>query len=257
MKRVFTALALILFVPALILAPPLVFAATVGVLTVIGLREFFNISAGYGIQPFRVAGLGAGLLLVLFPDLDKGFFLTLFALALLVLGFQAKDRLEESLPAAAVTLIGVLYVAGPLLCGRLLRDLSPHWLLLVIVVNAVGDTAAFYVGKAIGKRPLAPRVSPHKTWEGALGSVLFAVIAGAFYANRFLEQEIGLGQAAGLALAVNVVAQFGDLAESALKRGAHLKDSGNLLPGHGGLLDRIDGMLFSFPLVYGFLYYWK
>lgn len=256
MKRVITALLLVPCALGLILfAPPVVFAGVIAILAVIGLREFFAIANGYGVRAIAVPGYAAGLLWVLFPALDKGLFVTIFALALLVAGFYVNDDVAKSLPSAAFTLIGTLYVAAPLLWGRLLHEINPHWLLFVLAVNAIGDVAALYVGKAIGKHKLAPRVSPNKTWEGTLGSVFFSISAGIAYGNYFLANDAPLWEFAALALVVNIAGQFGDLAESALKRGAGVKDSGNLLPGHGGLLDRIDAYLFSIPVIYGYLNY--
>ena len=118
---------------------------------------------------------------------------------------------------------------------------------------AVGDSVALPVGKLVGRHKLAPVLSPRKTWEGTAASVVASLLAGTAYAARFLDGEIGLAAAAALALALNLAGQLGDLVESALKRSANLKDSSSLLPGHGGLLDRLDGMLFAVPLAYGYL----
>lgn len=257
MKRVLTALALIPCVLGLILlAPPTVFVGVAALLTLIGLREFFSLADGYGVRAIAVPGYAAGVLWVVLwvvaPGLDKGLFVTLFALALLVAGFLVSDDLTKALPAAAITLIGTLYVAGPLALAGVIRDIDPYWLLFPIVVSAIGDVAALYVGKSIGKHSLT-RVSPNKTWEGTIGSTVFSVAAGVAFSNYLLSGDIPVWESAALSLAVNVAGQFGDLAESSLKRGAGVKDSGNLLPGHGGLLDRIDAFLFSMPLVYAYL----
>ncbi len=109
--------------------------------------------------------------------------------------------------------------------------------------------AAYYVGRAIGKHKLAPSVSPGKSREGAIASVIGAIIFGLLYLGHFVPQ-IPLWQVALMAAIANVAGQFGDLAESAMKRGAGMKDSGTLLPGHGGFLDRLDSSLFALPVVY-------
>lgn len=263
MQRVLTALALAPCVVGLILlAPPAVFGAAVAALAVVGLREFYALAERCGIRALAAPGYAAGALLTLLPDLtpspgaDTSLLLTVFTLALLAAaGFRQNGAGPgKSLPAAAVTLTGVLYVAAPLLWGRLLHRADPHWLLFVMAVNAAGDIAALYVGKALGKRPLAPRVSPRKTWAGAVGSIVCSTLAGSAYANVFLAGRLSAAAAAAAALAMNVAGQAGDLAESALKRGAGVKDSGKLLPGHGGLLDRLDAFLFSVPVMYG---YWR
>ncbi len=257
MKRVLTALALVPCVLYLVLlAPPSVFGAAVAALAVAGLREFYALAERYGIRALAAPGYVAGALPALLPELDTSLLLTVFALALLAAaGFRQRGGLGKSLPAAAVTLTGVLYVAAPLLWGRLLHRIDPHWLLFVLVVNAAGDIAALYIGKSLGKRPLAPLVSPHKTWEGAVGSVVFSTIAGAVYASVFLAGYLSPAEATAPALALNIAGQLGDLTESALKRGAGVKDSGKLLPGHGGVLDRLDAFLFSAPVMYAYLRY--
>jgi phosphatidate cytidylyltransferase len=115
-----------------------------------------------------------------------------------------------------------------------------------------GDTGAYYIGRALGKNPLAPLISPKKTIEGALGGLLGNVLA-AVLGKQILLPDAPLLQLLVLALLLGVVSQIGDLSESALKRGAGVKDSSNLLPGHGGMLDRIDGVLFASPVMFGYL----
>ncbi len=146
-------------------------------------------------------------------------------------------------------LLGLVYIFGAWRCAWLLRSISPHWLMFGLAVNWVGDMAAFYVGSAIGRHRLAPRVSPKKSWEGAIGSVIAGAAFGAAYLHWAIA-AVPLWEALGLAAAVNVAGQVGDLAESAIKRGAGVKDSGNSLPGHGGWLDRVDSSLFGLPVLY-------
>ena len=256
MKRVLTALALAACVLGLVFwSPPVVFGAAVAALAAAGLREFYALAERYGIRALAAPGYAAGVLTALLPQLDLSLLLTVFTLSLLAAGFRGRGGLAKSLPAAAVTLTGVVYVAAPLLWGRLVHRIDPYWLLFVLVVNAAGDIAALYTGKALGKRPLAPRLSPHKTWEGAIGSVVFSTLAGVVYANVFLASYLSPAEAAAPALALNIAGQLGDLTESALKRGAGVKDSGKLLPGHGGILDRLDAFLFSAPVLYAYLRY--
>lgn len=262
MKRVLTALVLAPCVLGLILlAPPAVFGAAVAALAVGGLREFYALAQCRGMRALAAPGYAAGALLTLLPDLtplpgaDSGPLLAALALALLAAaGFRQYGGLKKSLPAAALTLAGAAYVAAPLLCGRLLHREDPHLLVFVLVVNAAGDIAALYIGKALGKRPLAPRVSPNKTWAGAVGSIVGSTLAGCAYAHVFLSDWLSPAAAAAAALALNAAGQMGDLAESALKRGAGVKDSGKLLPGHGGILDRLDAFLFAAPVMY---VYWR
>jgi phosphatidate cytidylyltransferase len=177
----------------------------------------------------------------------------------------ARSDLRTAFPAAAVSTAGVIYIGLPLAALLAIRGapLGTFWLLYLLVVVWAGDVCAYYVGKSFGRLLMAPRISPKKTWEGAaasvVGSMLFAVLL-----TITLPHWPGVGQdarlvlryapplwlAAFLAIPLNLAAQVGDLVESMLKRGAEVKDSGSLLPGHGGVLDRIDALLFAAPLLW-------
>jgi phosphatidate cytidylyltransferase len=169
-------------------------------------------------------------------------------------------------------MFGIFYVALPLSLTVDLRDNPSQRFLLVFILFSVwaGDIAAYYVGKNFGKHKLAPTVSPNKSWEGAVASVIASIGMAAlvfYFQNQItdffsggsglwlpnfhpsLRTPIPWGHVIALGGITNVAAQFGDLFESALKRGVGVKDSGTLLPGHGGLLDRIDALLFAFPVV--------
>jgi phosphatidate cytidylyltransferase len=134
-------------------------------------------------------------------------------------------------------------------CAIDLRGISQYWLFFALSLNWVGDIAALYIGRMIGRHKLAPLVSPGKSWEGAAASMIASVAYGALYFPRLLP-SVPLLEALGLAALANIAGQLGDLCESALKRGAGVKDSGTLLPGHGGWLDRVDSTLFALPVVY-------
>jgi phosphatidate cytidylyltransferase len=121
-----------------------------------------------------------------------------------------------------------------------------------LLVNWAGDMGAYYVGRRWGRHKMAPRISPHKSWEGAVASVVASVLIAGAYLLHFVPW-IAVPQAVALTVAANAAGQLGDLTESALKRGAGLKDSGVILPGHGGFLDRVDSTLFSLPLIYAYL----
>ena len=121
-----------------------------------------------------------------------------------------------------------------------------------LMLSWVGDIGAYYIGRPFGKHKLAPQVSPNKSWEGSIASVFTATLLGSLYLLRFLP-NVPWWQAVALTAAANIAGQFGDLAESAMKRGARVKDSGALLPGHGGFLDRVDSTLFALPLIYAYL----
>jgi len=151
----------------------------------------------------------------------------------------------------AVTLIGALYVGMLLPHFVWLRRLDdgPQWMTFVIATCMASDTGAYFVGKAFGRRRLIPRVSPGKTVEGAVGNVLSGVIIGAA-AKWVLLPERGLGEIVALAVVMSIVGQLGDLSESVMKRTFDTKESGWIFPGHGGVLDRIDSLLFPAALVY-------
>ena len=158
-------------------------------------------------------------------------------------------------------MFGVIYVALLAACligVRMIPDsatktLVPHlaskMLTMFFAIVMLTDTGAYYTGRTLGRHKLAPRVSPGKTIEGAIGGFVTAVVAG-FLCKLTFFPEIPIAHAMALGAALGVIGQFGDLAESLLKRGANVKDSGTLLPGHGGMLDRVDSLLFCAPVLY-------
>ncbi len=251
MKRVLTALALIPIAGWVVLAAdPMIFLAVLVIVACLCYREYNDIAAGYGFGAPGVVGYGAGLLLLIWWDVN---WLVLVGIAIVTLVMVMRERdLAHSLPRAALLLMGVIYVFGCWKCARPLREISPHWLMYGLALNWVGDIGAYYVGRPFGKHKLAPRVSPKKSWEGSIASVVTSTVLGTWYLQRFIP-SVPLAQAIGLTVAANIAGQLGDLAESAMKRGADVKDSGGILPGHGGFLDRVDSTLFALPVIYGFL----
>ena len=163
---------------------------------------------------------------------------------------------DKMIPSVGATILGVLYI--PLLGSHLISirtgfnpTLSAHLLSFFFLVLMGADAGAYYVGRALGKHKLAPSISPGKTWEGAVGGLL-AALAMAVLAHFWFFRELPLKFIMPLAAVMTIVGIFGDLAESALKRGAGAKDAANILPGHGGMLDRLDSLLFNAPLLYYF-----
>jgi phosphatidate cytidylyltransferase len=247
MKRVVTALFLVpVAVYAALFAPWWILFAVVAIVAILCFREYAAITGS-----FAPLGYAAGILILIAPQHETILLIVLSTLAAMCL------MLFENSPAQASSLVlGIIYIFGSWKTGILLHDMNPNWLMFGLLVNWVGDTGAFYVGRKFGRHKLAPSVSPGKSWEGAAASVVTGVMFGMIYLPLTIKGTSLL--AAGLlALAANTAGQVGDLAESAVKRGAGVKDSGTLLPGHGGVLDRVDSTLFALPVLYSLLTFLK
>jgi phosphatidate cytidylyltransferase len=250
MTRILTAIVLIPLVVAVVLAAPLwaflLFAIAVGV---VAYFEFDAIAAAHGLPKTGWPGMAFGAVWLVSTERTALAVLMLAVLTLIVLAaFRTKD-LSRVLGGSACGVLGILYIFGAWRCAVGVREINPHWLVIALLVSWVGDTAAYYVGRRWGREKLAPRISPAKTREGAIASVIAGTIAAAVYAYFFISVA-PLWAVLLTGAFANVAGQVGDLAESAFKRGANIKDSGKLLPGHGGFLDRIDSCLFSIPAVY-------
>jgi len=283
MKRVLTAAALVPVVLLILFkAPWPLFVLAISAVVILTLREYLNVTEAYGIKPFRWMSYVLAILVMLtfticnFPWLVPWFlrgvlsWSSLCYLLAVIYGVPVVFRkdMRMAVPAAAMSAFGVIYIAASLGLLIRLRHLPQAEYLIVFILFSVwsGDIAAYYVGKNIGRRKLAPVVSPNKSWEGAIASVVASVgiallvfhfrdsINALFThepdAPTLQPDRLGWAEIVLLGLITNVAAQFGDLFESALKRGAGVKDSGALLPGHGGLLDRIDALLFAIPVVW-------
>jgi len=246
MKRILTALVLIPACVGLVLfAPTWAFRTGMALVGLLAFREYDQIAEANGIRRAGYAGMAAGLALMFAPA--PQIVVVMVAFAGMLLAMRASD-LAGAMSAGAAFTLGVVYIFGSFRCAIELRDLSPHYLMFALLLSWVGDTAAMYVGRAFGRRALAPRVSPSKTWAGAMGSLTGGVLAGWVYAHYLIP--VPAWMAVAVAALGNVAGQLGDLCESAIKRGAGVKDSGSSLPGHGGWLDRIDSSLFTIPVVY-------
>jgi len=262
MTRILTAVLLIPFIVCLVLwAPSYLLAAVQIAITEAALWEFFRLAEGSGARVVRVPGyaFASAIAVLSLTGPISVWLLTAVVLFLLVLLGSAMlyhRELAGFLVSVSSTLLGVFYVAVPLsllvwVCVRP-GGLGRLVILFGLVVVWTGDTAAFFVGRTWGQHKLAPRISPGKTWEGSAASLVSAILASLLF-SRFFGREIGYSEAGLLAAVINVAAQVGDLAESALKRSAGVKDSSQLVPGHGGVLDRIDALLFAAPVLW---YYW-
>ncbi len=269
-KRLLTALwGIPLVILAVWFADPLpwftVLAAVAGLLAVV---EFYRVTGVFKALPLAVCGLVLTLLFIIYPHLDFDINVSLISLLLtaavvlpmILMIFLPKQ--EGLFRSWAWTLTGVLYIGwliSYLVALRLIPDTMgfPHtgrnFVFLALFCTFGSDTAAYFIGKAFGKHKLAPSISPGKTWEGAVAGVIGAVIVSLlFIFDTPFQLPTDFILTIILALLISVFGQLGDLAESMLKRGTGVKDSGTLMPGHGGILDRLDSILFAGAVVYIF-----
>ena len=159
----------------------------------------------------------------------------------------------SALAGAASTIFGIVSIALPATAMCLLRARSPRVVLMLLLIVWVCDSSAYYFGRTFGRRPLAPMVSPKKTWEGSIGGLVGATLFGAAAGTWWFLPELGPVRGALAGALVSTAGQIGDLVESLWKRGAGVKDSGTFLPGHGGFYDRIDSLLFAAPVLAAFV----
>lgn len=249
MKRVATALVLApLITYVIIWAPAAAFLSVLTAVAILCFLEYDGIVEAHGIRRPGWVGIAAGLIVLLTP---RGGLPVIAGVALvaLTLALRSKD-LREELARTGALVLGVAYIFGCWRCAAELRAFSSYWLFLAIALNWVGDSAAYFAGRAFGTHKLSPVISPGKSWEGAVASVIGSAVFGLIFAY-FVVLGTPLWVAAVVCVLANVAGQVGDLCESALKRGAGLKDSGTMLPGHGGWLDRVDSTLFAVPVAYG------
>lgn len=275
--RVLTAIVLIPLVVSLVLWGPtwLVAIAVAGII-LLALHEFFALGAKMNMPGYprftMLCALGLVMNMALLKLVEKWsvemnpFFMSIllklvvsielvlfyFIFGIVVLTLQSRSAIASALPNCAVSAAGMMFVAWPLSTLVNLHARYPELLLFTLVLVWVGDTAAFFVGRAMGKHVLAPVISPKKTWEGAMANLVGSLLVGfAFYK---WQREVLLLDCLFVAVLVSAAGQVGDLFESAWKRGAGVKDSGTLLPGHGGILDRIDALLLAGPIVWWYFY---
>jgi len=280
LTRVLTALALMpLAIVIVLFTPTWSVAIAVAILTILALWEYFALGDAIGHRAYRLWTVFCALVLIYgnyliaitdasihgnwmrltnrlwpFPgyrsDLSHVFFL--FVLGTTVLTLFTRRPLVECLPAAGVSSSALLLVAFPLSFTVRLHAISdgPRLLLFALAITWAADTFAYFVGRSFGKHPLAPKISPKKTWEGSIGGLLGSLLIA--YAFHFWL-TVALAHLLAMAFLSNIAGQMGDLLESACKRSAGVKDSGGLLPGHGGILDRIDALILCIPVIWYYL----
>ena len=240
-------------------APHSVYIGFFALIGVLALHEFLVLGEkkGYPIQKTLSIALML-LLLAAFLRPEVSVEVVVFAVLLIIPAFYVFSRgdLEAALPASAVCVLGILYIG--MLAGAVLRlrldfgdTVGPKLIFFLFVVVWAGDAGAYYFGKAFGKHRLSPRVSPKKTIEGGIGGLATSVLAAAIISLTFFR-EFPLPHALAAAVLLSMSGVIGDLAESLWKRSAAVKDSGALIPGHGGFLDRSDSIFFTAPILYAY-----
>jgi phosphatidate cytidylyltransferase len=242
---------------ALFWGPPMLVVGIVAVVAAIGLWEFYALLAVRGIAPLRVTGYGVAALFFIQtvrPALVPPALVPIAAVIVLLAMLTRAGDVPSSVTSAAATLLGAAWLGalgGTMATLRLAPvERGGPWVeMLLLTTVMMADSAALFVGSAIGRHKLAPRISPGKTWEGLAGGVLGGIV-GALIVRHFGLQWIPVSHLVVLAVLVTLAGVGGDLAESLLKRWAGVKDSGALFPGHGGMLDRLDGLLFGAPALY-------
>ncbi len=260
MKRVLSGVVFLpIFFAIVYLAPTYTFflLATTGIF--LGTREFYTIASNIGVHCYQKTGMILSFFLCLGIYFDPGIAVAIliFSLfAICVTWFVAGNNIKVSTDQIAYTFFGIAFVAGLLGHLILIRNLEGGSSLIFFLFAIVwgGDTAAYYGGRAFGKLPLAYSVSPNKTIEGSIFGLLGSLLVGAA-ANLVFVIDIPLNHCLIMSLLCGMIGQFGDLTESMMKRNAGIKDSGQLIPGHGGILDRVDGLIFGGPLFYYYYAY--
>ncbi len=255
-KKIWTAL---LIIPPLVLlialGPSILFTLMVLVTILLGLLEFNSLALPQSGQIERLIGIGLGLILsILFSYGEaRSFspFLVLTLLVLCVLFMATSKNLSSVISNLGITFFGIFYVGFLLSHILLIRNQTDgrQWVLFLIITVWAGDIIALFSGTLFGKHKLYPKISPNKTYEGFLGAIAGSVVIGLIFASLFLP-SFNKGVCILVTIGMGILGQLGDFTESMLKRSAQVKDSGSLIPGHGGVLDRIDSFLFSTPFLY-------
>ena len=255
-RRVYSALVFFpLFYLLVRYLPPVAFSIFVAIGILLAQYEYYRLHFPQRFSPPVGLGLLSGLLIttgfavpVFLPAPAT---ITFIIMAMLLSHVLSGRDLKTGLFDTAVVAFGVFYIAW--LLGHLIpiHQLAngPFLIFFLFLVTWANDTAAYYTGTLMGQHPMAPLISPKKTWEGAVGGLLGSVAA-AFACRAWFLESLGLSETVWLGLLIGVAAPLGDLCESALKRSAGVKDSGGLIPGHGGMLDRVDSLIFTTPVFY-------
>jgi phosphatidate cytidylyltransferase len=238
---------------------PVYFTALVLVAVVVGQHEFYRMAKARGITPDSVLGMVLGALVVLesyhpVPAGELRYYLAAILLAIMIGRLFSPRPVDGALEDISVTALGVFYVAFLFsfqVAVRMVAD-GKQWLVFLFFIIWASDIGAYSIGIPFGKHRLYVKVSPKKSVEGFLGA-LAAAAGMALICRSWFMPSLGVTEAVGIALALAAIGTAGDLVESLIKRAAGVKDSGSIIPGHGGILDRMDSMLFAAPVLYYYL----
>jgi len=238
------------------------FALIVTAMAIVGALEFYRMSQNANVKPNIYLGILWVALLVISPYCPYSLTTPLLITSVMVISLICIlfwPSKEKAFGNWAWTIAGIFYVGWMLShwVGLRILENGREWVFFTFFATIATDTFAFFVGRAWGKHPMSPTISPSKTWEGAIGgfvgTILISLIVKAIFSLPAFSLPINYWQAALLGGIISIFAQLGDLTESLLKRNTKTKDSGRLLPGHGGILDRIDSIIFSGVVAYYFV----
>jgi phosphatidate cytidylyltransferase len=260
LKRVLSTVVLLpIFLAIVMLGPVSLFGTTVVLIGAAGQWEFTGMFERAGIRTRRVLGLVGGIVVTAsfaLPVSERVAFTTVLLVVLAAALWRPRGERIAWEPLA-ITVFGICYVNWLLGYGFWLRDLpfGKEWVLLLIWVTWLGETAAYLVGSSVGRHPLAPVISPKKTIEGAVAQLCVSILA-AIVGQAWFFSALPREHAVVVGALLGAVGQVGDLVESALKRSVGTKDTGHLIPGHGGMLDRVDSLLFNTPVLFYYAFYY-
>ena len=263
-KRAISAIILIPVIIFLVWRGGYPYSASVVIVSSLMLIEFWGLSQSIGVKSGRIFAVACGILFCL-PAVDLiGFKVPIeLALALtlfLPFSYQIfRDQVNVAFLSVASTLLGAVYIGWAfgyhLILLRDISEVGSRLICFLLVVIWLGDTAAYLFGKRFGKHKLSPKISPGKTIEGTIAGLVFGALGGLGVWSFFLKDTLSFPHVLILGVLLGIVGQLGDLSESIIKRSADAKDSGQLIPGHGGLLDRCDSLIFSAPVLYYYFVY--
>ena len=255
MKRVISgAIAIPLVLGVVLYGSPLLFFCFVAAIVLVASHEYFSMISNMGVEGFSVEGGVLSFLLLLGFFLGTKWlliFVTVFPVVLFTTWYFREKNVKVALDSIAYTTLGIFYIAGLGGYFLLIHNLEggSQMIIFILLLIWCGDAAAYYGGRSLGKHKILPVVSPNKTVEGAISNVLGTLFA-AGLANLWFFDEFSLTHCLIVAFICGIIGQFGAFSESLIKRNCQVKDSGSLIPGHGGFLDRIDSLLFAGPVFY-------